>query len=703
MTKKLKPELDVSLDWTGGDIPASGSVTVEIAWSPNQEISCKDSLQLTDDRHFRKDVMFIFKSIDRNKPPKAVLKKTTARHPMTTVHLVQKKPKTNFSPHHKKIAELPTVPKRRFTGVSRPCEPQQQGFQFTVDIKESNKRPVLAVKSPFREHNAVSNRMSPGDVFAYNNRNTVTDKENHSPSSPANASALFDQICFTPGSVTVARPVDKKAMRNHEEYLASLPTPTQENHHRVNLNISEEFMQQSFESAIQIHIIETPRLVKRNTSDASMLCTLDTPAGNFTNVASSTIAIENRVLNGNDTTIPEIDTSLRRCLFDEHPPNKTFNVRDRQDSPKISPYRQTILPTSPSIGSLRCPSPAPSLCMIPEEDFTFERSACIQKTFNISPVAAAAHDETASALLENINLVGTPLRKKFQSMRDLNLVQKNGKSAALKDNQGSMPNLHQIVKMKPIENNRYFYQSLERDHERAQDQESQQFNSSSTSVASVQFRETEILAQSSQFNINRCHEPGSATSSGTYFFDGVVDNSSSSTKISNFRMPTSVASLKTHTITKRVIPRIERTSPSPKSSLSKRDRDESVAARRRISDKFSPPKRARIDANSSGYHLFRSSSSSPQISRKSFNTSMTNTSSSFTSTKNNSSKFKMPKFPVQKLTLKRQQPEERVFLYDAEIHIQGKLLQFSCASHFNAYSHSNRRDKSRSICSHNNV
>lgn len=671
----------MSLDWTGGDIPANGSVTVEIVWSPNQEFCSKDSIQLTDDRHFRKDVVFIFKSIDRNKPT-GVLKKTTARHPITTVHLVQKKPKTNISAsprHRKKGTELVSVPNRRFTGMSRPCEPQQQGFQFTVDIKESNKRPALAVKSPFREHNAVSsrNRESLGDIFAIQNGKMVTDKENRSPSSPANASELFDQICFTPASVKATRPVDKRSMRSHEEYLASLPTPTQENVHRVSLNISQEFMQQSFESAIQIHIIETPR---RKTTDASIMCALDTPAGNFTNVASSTIAIGNVLSNTNDQTMPDIDTSLRRCLFDEHPPNKTFNVRDHHDSPKVSPYRQTNSPVSPSFGHTRCPSPAPSLCMIPEEDSASDRFECIQKTFNISPVISV-HDETATDLLQDINLVGTPLRKKFQSMRDLNLVQKQGKTAALKDNQGSMPNLHQIIKMKPIENNRYFYQSLERDQER--DQESRQLNSSITSVASVQFRETEILAQSSQFNINRCHEPGSSTS-GTYFFDGIVD--SSSTNRSNFRMPSSISALKTHIIKQRPIPRIERTSPSPKSSLSKRERDESVSVRRRISEKFSPPKRARTEAKSSfGSHLFRSSSTSPKNHSKSPNTSMANRSSSFSTTRNNSTKFKMPKFPIQRLTLKRQQ-EDRIFLYDAEIHIQSKILNFSCTNHIKCVS-----------------
>lgn len=702
MTKGLKPEFNVSLDWTGGDIPANGCVTVEIVWSPNQEFCSKDSLQLTDDRHFRKDVMFIFKSIDRNKSSGA-LKKTTARHPMTTVHLVQRKPKITISSSprlRKKCTELVSVPNRRFTGMSRPCESQQQGFQFTVDIKESNKRPALAVKSPFREYNAVSSRNneSAGKVFAFQNGNTVADKENRSPSSPANASALFGQICFTPASVKATRPVEKRTIRSHDEYLASLPTPTQDNVHRVSLNISQEFMQQSFESAIQIHIIETPR---RKTTDFSILNAMDTPAGNFANLASSTIAIGNVLSNANDQTLPDPDTSLRRCLFDEHPPNKTYNVRDHHESPKVSPYRQTNSPVSPSFGHMRCPSPAPSLCMIPEEDTCSDRSACIQKTFNISPLMPA-HDETATDLLQDINLVGTPLRKKYQSMRDLNIVQNQGKTAALKDNQGSMPNLHQIIKMKPIENNRYFYQSLERDHERNLEQQCQQLNSSITSVASVQFRETEILAQSSQFNINRCHEPGSSSSSGTYFFDGIVDNSS--IKKSNFRMPTSISALKTHIIKQRPIPRIERTSPSPKSSLSKRERDESVAARRRISDKFSPPKRARTEANSStGSNLFRSSSSSPRNRGKSFNSSMSNISSSLTTlTRNNSSKFKMPKFPIQKLTLKRQQ-EDRIFLYDAEIHIQSKILHISYINYINTYPYFNRRHQSGSVCSYNNL
>lgn len=44
------------------NVPAQDEVTMELIWMPQMEIACKETLQLIDNRNFRKDVMIILKS-----------------------------------------------------------------------------------------------------------------------------------------------------------------------------------------------------------------------------------------------------------------------------------------------------------------------------------------------------------------------------------------------------------------------------------------------------------------------------------------------------------------------------------------------------------------------------------------------------------------------------------------------------------------
>lgn len=119
-----------------------------------------------------------------------------------------------------------------------------------------------------------------------------------------------------------------------------------------------------------------------------------------------------------------------------------------------------------------------------------------------APSKGAIHD-----LKRDIKMVGSPLRKYSESMKDLSLLSPQTKIAI----QGSMPNLNEMQQIRSIEQNRYY-----------QDQHPQMkpkcLNSSSSSETSLvgqhdfHFNQNEILAQSSRFNL---HEVGRKSRKGS--------------------------------------------------------------------------------------------------------------------------------------------------------------------------------------------
>jgi len=43
-------------------VPARDEVSMELVWNPQMDVACKETLQLLDNRNFRKEVMIILKS-----------------------------------------------------------------------------------------------------------------------------------------------------------------------------------------------------------------------------------------------------------------------------------------------------------------------------------------------------------------------------------------------------------------------------------------------------------------------------------------------------------------------------------------------------------------------------------------------------------------------------------------------------------------
>lgn len=167
--------MNITFEWTINKIPPQSHLSLEIVWSPLKVISCREVIQIGYDDGNKKEVSLILKSRE--------LKKGSTRK--STVRAFPKKLK-----------------------LKSPSPPRH--FMLKTSAHE-NLKPLGA--SP--RHNATNVRML--DAL---DRITFTDKENSGPLTPKNASALFDNIRFTPQTET------KPKWESKLEYLTSLPTPT---------------------------------------------------------------------------------------------------------------------------------------------------------------------------------------------------------------------------------------------------------------------------------------------------------------------------------------------------------------------------------------------------------------------------------------------------------------------------------------------
>lgn len=138
--------------------------------------------------------------------------------------------------------------------------------------------------------------------------------------------------------------------------------------------------------------------------------------------------------------------------------------------------------------------------------------ACIREE-DVSPPAHVASPTKTKVqnLKRDIDVVGSPLRKYSESMKNLSLLSPQSKIAI----QGSMPNLNEMVQLRSIEQNRYYQNQPPASSHKVKPlsavpslDSSNCSEASSVSQHDVLFDHCEILAQSSRFNL---HEVGSKT------------------------------------------------------------------------------------------------------------------------------------------------------------------------------------------------
>ncbi|KAH8346672.1 hypothetical protein KR084_007858, partial [Drosophila pseudotakahashii] len=405
--KAIREEHNLSLEWMENIVPARDEVSMELVWSPQMEVACKETLQLIDNRNFRKEVMIILKS-KSNQPVK------NPRKFPTVGKTLQLKSPTGASKTMKSVATAAVQQKKRLSAAAAPSA--KQTWRASAASRPSA-RPNPPAQVPLAEKNVYK---PPKEEPVYISPQPRSLKENLSPMTPGNLLDVIDNLRFTPLTETRG----KGSASILPDNLAAWPTPTLGGNSKPSANDMR------------------PRRI--------------TPDD----------------------------------LEDQPATNKTFDVKHGDTNISLD-----TLDSSRSEGQMQTPLNKTTTIVVHTQTRAL---ACIHEEEGPSPprtpTKGAMHD-----LKRDIKLVGSPLRKYSESMKDLSLLSPQTKFAI----QGSMPNLNEM-KIRSIEQNRYY-------QEQQTQMKGKDLNSSSSSEASLlgqqefQFNHNEILAQSSRFNL---HEVG---------------------------------------------------------------------------------------------------------------------------------------------------------------------------------------------------
>lgn len=464
-TKLPKPELNVCFEWTVIEIPASSKIQLEVVWSPLKVVSCREILQLTDHYGNKKDIAIILKSIE--------LKKAGNRKLGSVNHPQRLKFKTK-SPSPAKNVSKTTFMKR--TTIYK--EYSEEIHHHTT--KEQIKEPLAPSSRTFASQNAF-NCDSVHFTKVVENDYNYHDKEN-APSTPVNASALFDSIKFTPATETKSKSSSKL------EYLSSLPTPVGIS--RENMVFTENTTRRKLEHdnspdvdyRRQLNNKENSQVpatsrnmsfespVNQNVAPVASRMPLRFCDDNTDNVAFEVSAESHKGSLGSETFLKSLDNSIHEIqliLTPNMPEQKSF-------------MSKTHLLSTPPPMPIISENEAMTNCTTPER-------LTLQKTFNVAKQPAL---ETSNSF---------KVRIMSESLREISFHDDEVPVQKLRNNQGSMPNLNEMTAVTPIENNRYFFQK-ERQYQ--QREKKVQNLSMESSVSNTDFRDMEICAQSSRFNIN---------------------------------------------------------------------------------------------------------------------------------------------------------------------------------------------------------
>lgn len=673
VTKTLNPVANAQLEWTSNEIPARSFISMDIVWNPTIAWSTREVIQFTDNRNFKKDVAVVLKSIDKSQNSKTLLKKSLTHKTSVTDHRVKTKKLALKSPSPRSKMQRNRLSALTVNGMSSKKE-------MPMNVKNQPKK-VLG-------SNNQSNGFPSVSIFAKPAQ--IDEKENMQPLSPPNMSMALDALLFTPSS-------QNKMNTSNVDYLASLPTPTThtEKYQAISIRITETPSQMYRNMNETQTILSTPQRINDQTTTLS---TFQTPMDH--SVMDNSRYVDNMSdLNSfaMQKTPACSDGNTFMHLIGAPTPSEPSFISGRRLNLEISPSKQQkehdLLSVINRTQTLSSPIGLQKLSIIEEEQSRVEMSQTYIKpnensnlTYNLDEnVQTTVTVQKIENLVRDVRLISTPLRKKYLSMKELTETNVNFslEQQILKNNQGSMPNLHKLETVKSIENNRYFYQSIEKDLQEtanANDEKEENENLCDTSICSVKstvstfsvgFNENEIKAQSSRLNLNEIGQ-GKTTKSNHYFGASVEKpaksmnginrltsnkylSASSPTVNKVFEKPKLSQSIRDISSKGRpsVISYASGRSATPNSgSLKKRNRDDSLDSSRKSINKLSPPKRACIESDSPTFSKgqgFRTKTWGGVMPKK----------------------FRIPSVPPQRLQLKRPE-EERVILYDPELHLRSK-------------------------------
>lgn len=398
------------LEWSINNLAPQSQKNLELVWSPLKVVSCRETIQITDENGNKKDVSIILKSCE--------LKKMSSR---------------KLGPKKLKL-KSPSPPKSFIRSVS--ASTPTKGLTLT-DLKKN------IPSQPLRK---FSNILQPDLVDRTNlayYRNSTIDKENNAPHTPKSASTLFDNIRFTPLTET------KPKCESKLEYLSSLPTPV----------------------GVRRDDIILTDMTRRNLMEVSISPeTGDEKAPHTHNHQTESV-------------VPTIQFQFVKDTFD----GNTFVTDVVTNEIEIVQESQYSI-----LGNTRVMSPlGKTLGIISEEDQLITETK-FHKTFEVNK----SHLNVSIEEEAPIRVVSDSMREIYPKHQDDDVL------INLRANQGSMPNLNEMDdSVGSIEHNRYFQQK--------QAEVYRQNLSIESVVSNADFRETEICAQSSCYNLNELASPQS--------------------------------------------------------------------------------------------------------------------------------------------------------------------------------------------------
>lgn len=223
LTKTLKPEFNVAVEWKQNQIPPQSQINLELVWSPLDVISCRETMQISDERGNKKDIAVILKS--------CALKKTNSKKVASSGFPKKLKMKTPSSNHFGRSTATTSKASKAISSENR--APPMSPLRNATNL----------LKSEFLDRIDIATCTS-----------ILLDKEN-APATPNNVSDLFENIRFTPLTET------KPKCESKLEYLASLPTPVAAS--RSNVVVTNVSRRRIIESPVattrRLHELPTPQ------------------------------------------------------------------------------------------------------------------------------------------------------------------------------------------------------------------------------------------------------------------------------------------------------------------------------------------------------------------------------------------------------------------------------------------------------------
>ncbi|KAL9921398.1 protein abnormal spindle-like isoform 1-T1 [Glossina fuscipes fuscipes] len=463
VSKTVKPGLNISLEWLENTVPAQNDITMELTWKPQMDISSRETLQFTDNRNFRKDVSIILKS-KASKPIKNVHKYPNISSGATSLAeaLRLKSSTSGVNKNTKLTAQQKQLQKKHFAAMERsdkhPIKTQLRWKHGPFQVRDDERVHTLPLME-CNKSSAIPPKSRPPVIVV---TKTSEFKENVIPVEDSfKVLNMIDELQFSPvGEKLTLSQISKPSN------LDTIPTPL--------------CYQTSVRGEAE-HKLK-PRCLTSDLSEAECGNIREDIPNEIESVPSGTII--------NKT----FDISQRSFEF----PIDCLNVTSGE-CPDLLNKTSTVIPT-----------PGP-LAVIEEEDINLTIPTASTKRSNLPNYedlsSTSARKTAVEDRMRDIRLVGTPLRKFSESMMDLQ--SKSAQRSFL--TQGSLPNLNDMETIGEFEKNRYFKQSTSRKEslntlsilQNCTTSPKRELNELNlVTHPEVLFDQHEILAQSSRFNLN---------------------------------------------------------------------------------------------------------------------------------------------------------------------------------------------------------